>query len=498
MAIFASVGIALGISTTMAAVGGVSLAAGVGASLLGGPKAPAPVDYVGAANAQGQNNIETARINARLNNANYVTPLGTSTVTYGGTPKFDEAGYNAAMANYNNPQDNSYQNSGYDEYGNYVGNGTTAMPTREQYTTSSGDPDQATITQTLTPEAQKALENNQKVAAGVSEVGLSALDAVKKGMSTPFSYTGSDIKTSLDPTTGKIQYGPAGNKYGLSSSVDAEKYGLSKGFDASGYKSKTELDLSGLAKMPVNAGMTAQNAIMYRLAPQIQKEKENLEQQLANQGVTRGSEAWNMAMRDQDQRQNDLLNSAALSGIDADEKARLQGFNEAKDVGSYYNNSVGQNFDRGLAANKESNSAIDQNFTRAYNAQNQRNASIGENFDRDVTSTNTNNVAQNQEFNQGLSGAEFGNTASNEAYTRAKDIYNTPLNNLTALESGSAVSMPTFPGYSGVSAAPSPIFDATKAKAASDLSLYGTKVAQNNATTSGLFSLAGSAFGSGG
>jgi hypothetical protein len=232
--------------------------------------------------------------------------------------------------------------------------------------------------------------------------------------------------------------------------------------------------------MPVNAGMTAQNAIMYRLAPQIQKEKENLEQQLANQGVTRGSEAWNMAMRDQDQRQNDLLNSAALSGIDADEKARLQGFNEAKDVGSYYNNSVGQNFDRALAANTASNTAI------------------GENFDRDVTSTNTNNAAQNIEFNQGLSGAEFGNTASNEAYTRAKDIYNTPLNNLTALESGSAVSMPTFPGYSGVSTAPSPIFDATKAKAASDLSLYGTKVAQNNATTSGLFSLAGSAFGSGG
>ena len=278
MAIFASVGVALGISTTMAAVGGVSLAAGVGASLLGGPSAPAPTDYVGAANAQGANNIETARINARLNNANYVTPLGRSQVSWGGTPKFDEAATNAALANYNYPQDNSYQNSGYDEYGNYVGNGTTAMPTREQYTTSTGDPDQATITQTLTPEAQKALENNQKVAAGVSEVGLSALDAVKKGMSTPFSYTGSDIKTSLDPTTGKIQYGPA-----------ADKYGLSKGFDASGYKSKTELDLSGLAKMPVNAGMTAQNAIMYRLAPQIQKEKENLEQQLANQGVTRGS-----------------------------------------------------------------------------------------------------------------------------------------------------------------------------------------------------------------
>jgi len=469
MSAFATIGVALGVSTAAAAIGTAAVVGGVASSLLGRPSQPAPTDYVGAANAQGANNIETARVNQRLNNANYVTPLGTSTVTYGGTPKFDEAGYNAAMSAYKSRSDDSYQNSGFDEYGNPVSGYNEPAPTREQYTTSSGDPDQATITQTLTPEAQKALENNQKVAAGVSEVGLSALDAVKKGMSTPFSYTGSDIKTSLDPTTGKIQYGPA-----------ADKYGLSKGFDASGYKSKTELDLSGLAKMPVNAGMTAQNAIMYRLAPQIQKEKENLEQQLANQGVTRGSEAWNMAMRDQDQRQNDLLNSAALSGIDADEKARLQGFNEAKDVGSYYNNSVGQNFDRALAANTASNTAI------------------GENFDRDVASTNTNNAAQNIEFNQGLSGAEFGNTASNEAYTRAKDIYNTPLNNLTALESGSAVSMPTFPGYSGVSTAPSPIFDATKAKAASDLSLYGTKVAQNNATTSGLFSLAGSAFGSGG
>jgi hypothetical protein len=57
--------------------------------------------------------------------------------------------------------------------------------------------------------------------------------------------------------------------------------------------------------------------------------------------------------------------------------------------------------------------------------------------------------------------------------------------------------MPTFPGYSGVSSAPSPIFDAAKAKAASDLSLYGTGVAKNNATASGLFDLGSSILGGG-
>jgi hypothetical protein len=497
-AVLGSAGAAAAGATTTALVGfgTTALAGGVASSVLGKPKAPAPQNYAASSAAQKASDDADAAANARRQNPNYITDYGTSTTTWGGPTVFDEAGFNAALETYNNqPGDTSYQGSGYDEYGNYVGTGNNIpKPTREQFTTQTGDPNQATVTQTLTGDAKAAFENNLKATRGLSEVQIKALEAVQKGMSDPFKYTGPDIKTSLDPTTGKIQYGPAGNKYGLASSVDPEKYGRAKGFDASGYKSKTELDLSGLAKMPINAGMTAQNAIMYRLAPQIQKEKENLEQQLANQGVTRGSQAWNNAMSDQDKRQNDLLNQVALSSIDADMAARLQGFNEAKDVGNYYNTGTGQNYDRGLSSNESYNSAIDQNFTRAYNARNQENSAIGQNFDRDVISTNTNNAAQNQEFNQGLSGSAFANTASNEAYTRARDLYNMPLNTFSALQSGSAVSTPTYPGYSGVSTSPANIYTASRDQGTANLGLYGRDVAANNARTQGIVDVGTSLF----
>ena len=483
---------AVGVGVTAAAVGTGALAS----SVIGKPKAPTPQNYAASSAEQKISDDADAAADARRQNPNYINDYGTSITTWGGPTVFDEAGYKAAEEAYKNqPGDTSYQGSGYDVNGNYVGTGNNIpKPTREQFTKQTGDPNQATVRQTLTGDAKTAFENNLKAKKGLSEVEIKALEAVQMGMSDPFKYTGPNIKTSLDPTTGKIQYGPAGNKYGLASSVDPEKYGLAKGFDASGYKSKTELDLSGLAKMPINAGMTAQNAIMYRLAPQIQKEKENLEQQLANQGVTRGSEAWNNALNDQNKRQNDLLNQAALSGIDADMAARLQGFNEAKDVGSYYNTSMGQNYDRGLSSNESYNSAIDQNFTRDYNARNLENSAIGQNFDRDVTSTNTNNAAQNQEFNQGLSGAEFANTASNEDYTRARDLYNMPLNTFSALQSGSAVSTPTYPGYSGVSTSPANIYTASRDQGTANINSYARDVAANNARTRGIIDTGASLF----
>jgi hypothetical protein len=48
------------------------------------PQQPAAPDYVGAANAQGQANLEAARISARLNNPNVTNPYGTQTVTWNG------------------------------------------------------------------------------------------------------------------------------------------------------------------------------------------------------------------------------------------------------------------------------------------------------------------------------------------------------------------------------------------------------------------------------
>jgi len=135
------------------------------------PSAPAPPDYAGAAAAQGAANLETAKAQGRMNNPNVVGPLGSQTVTWG-TPTFDQAGYDKAVASYSSqpqrgaqptldqfqmatgsddsgttygPDQNAYAKAMTDWANSGVGG---AAPTREQFTTNS-DVDQATITQCL-------------------------------------------------------------------------------------------------------------------------------------------------------------------------------------------------------------------------------------------------------------------------------------------------------------------------------------------------------------
>lgn len=86
-------------------------------------------------------------------------------------------------------------------------------------------------------------------------------------------------------------------------------------------------DQSTLPASMINAGETGQEAIMRRLQPQLERQREQLDTQLYNRGIT-GGEAYGNAMTDQNQRENDLLSQAGLYGIDAGNKARSQAIQE--------------------------------------------------------------------------------------------------------------------------------------------------------------------------
>ena len=83
-----------------------------------------------------------------------------------------------------------------------------------------------------------------------------------------------------------------------------------------------------LPSLGFNAGETYQDAIMRRLAPQIEQGRERLQQDLANRGIDIGSEAYQRAMFQQDQRENDLLMGATTQGFNTGLSARQQGFSE--------------------------------------------------------------------------------------------------------------------------------------------------------------------------
>ena len=176
-------------------------------------------------------------------------------------------------------------------------------PLGSQTVTYQGDI--PTVTQTLTPEAQATLQAQQQVDRRLAELGLQGVQTAERTLSTPFQ-TG----------TGELN---------------------------------TVFDLSGLPRAPVNAGTTAQEAIMARLEPQIQRSRAQLETQLANQGLSRGGEAYNAAIREQQQQENDLRSQAALQGIGLDTQARAQAASEQQAAMGFENQARAQALQRELA-----------------------------------------------------------------------------------------------------------------------------------------------------
>ena len=379
------------------------------------PSTPAPPDYAAAATAQGAANKETAITQGYLNNPNVRGPLGSQTVTF-------------------DPLTN-----------------------------------QPTVTQNLTPTAQNTLDAQQRVQqqlAGLGETGLSKASNI---LGTQFQYTGPQTTTSL-ANAGAIQGSPnlmgMGSAYGgftgdrASGSVanpqasanfqgqqatgGVQGVNLQQGIGNIGkidqnlnpnsYLANNQLNLSNVAQMPVNAGTTGQEAIMSRLAPQLERQQKTTAQNLANQGLVPGGEAYTNAMRDQSLQQNDLLTQAALQGIGLDTAANQQGFNQALASGQYGNTGTQQNFGNALAAQQAQNAAQGQGFNQQLqsgqfgnqaqlasfgaNLQNQQaqNQAIAQNYQQGMGTQAAQNQAAAQNFGQNVANQQLANAAIGQNY----------------------------------------------------------------------------------
>lgn len=379
-----------------------------------------------------------------------------------------------------------------------------------------------------------------------------------------------------------------------------------------------DINTSNLAAMPVNAGTTGQQAIMSRLQPQLENQRAALQTQLANQGITPGSHAYEQAMTEQNQRENDLTTQAALQGLNLDMSARQQGFGEAQTQAGFTNQAQQQAFNQAVAAGQYGNqaaiaqfgaglqgqqaanaaqqqayqqalgqaqfgneSALNQlnarlatqqaanqaqqqayqqalgqaqfgnetglaglnaqisgqnaqnaaqqqafqqalasgqfgneaqqqafrdamanqaarnqaagaNFAQAQAAAQMSNQALSQNQQTALSQFQANNAAQNQRYNQMLQAAQFGNTADQQEFQRQLGLYNMPLNQVSALMSGSQVATPQFQGYQGAGVTAAPVFQAGQAQYGAAMDQYNADQAANNALMGGIFGLGGS------
>ena len=484
----------------------------------GGSPPPAP-DYSALAKEQAAANVAAAKQTAGLSNPNVVSPWGKQTVTYNtqyskpaptavdrnsfvktdavpapvagqkgvSTDRWGKPYYSdPAMADAYSKNGTSFDQAGYDK----------AM---EQYKKDQADYEASAFTTPTieqgfgSPEQEAAWKAQQTANQRLAELGVSSIGRVEDVMGKGFNYTGPGIQTSV---------GDAGNI----GQVDLQKYGkASGGPSANDYTARGNLgdtgqvtkglDTSNLAAMPVNAGTTGQQAIMNRLQPQLERQRSQLQTQLANQGITPGSEAYRNAMMEQGQRENDLMSQASLQGINLDMSARQQGFGEATTTAGFQNEAQNQIFQQALASGQFENAADAANFARQQAATQMGNAAIGQNQQTALAEMQANNAAQNQKYNQMLQSAQFGNTADEQNFQRQLGLYNLPLNQVAALMGGSQVSLPQFQGYQGAGVTASPIFQAGQAQYGAAMDAYNADQAANNALMSGAFGVLGSALG---
>lgn len=183
----------------------------------------------------------------------------------------------------------------------------------------------------------------QATAAGNLEAAKYATVANRANQYNPYgSLTWKRGATDYDPWTQTVSFTPQGQKlFDLQQAQDLA-YGQAsqKGFenvkglfenpniDNSSWQKVEGIDLNKLPQGAINAGQTAQQAIMSRLRPTLDQEQAALDAKLANQGINLGSDAYKRAINLQAQRMNDLELQAAAQGIGLDMQNRQQSLAE--------------------------------------------------------------------------------------------------------------------------------------------------------------------------
>lgn len=355
----------------------------------------------------------------------------------------------------------------------------------------------------LTPAEQQALDSQQQIQQGRSEAALSLLDQATSGFSSPIDYStlparssniaplsfGGSVPTlgrmkgSIAPTSSQIQNPSAFNFGPITNTIGGAGQGISDSLTPAS-----------------NVRQQAQDAVWKLQQPMLDARRSDTENQLANMGLARGSEAWNR----EDRALSDNEERARLAAIEAGRIEAGQEFGQNLQAGQFGNQAQAQRFGQNAAEAEFGNQAQAQQ--------------AGEN----LAQLSANNQAQAQEFGQNLQGAQFQNQNIKDIYGAAMQSaqmgdtrmmeelqsalqtgnFNNinrsgalaeliqqrglPLNELNAMLTGQQVAMPNMPTTPTAGKAASPDY----LSAAENL--YGAQVSQANAQQGSINNLLGS------
>jgi len=424
-----------------------------------GPSAPPAPNYAAAARETAQGNANAARIAQYGNMVNQVTPQGT--VTY-------------------NPSTRGYM----DEKGNTISiDAYNALKNKKGYSPL----EQWTQSVTLSPDQQALYDQSVAMNKELGNIAQSGLAYVKDAMGNPikpkFDVVGnapttfSQMTSNVDRPDLQTEVGDAGR---IQRSVNdytgdvQRQSGANEQANANVYQTLGQLQTRVqnpelLAQDTTNALYKANTQY---LDPQFEQAQSKLENQLANQGITRGSEAYNNAMQNFGNQKQQAYESARNQAIAGGTQAaqgmfgmNLQGgqfanqalgqqfgqsvtqqelANAAANQNNQlalanqqaYNQAIAQQYGQGLGAANFANQAQQQQYDQLLNNANFRNAALQGMFGMGMQNAALNNQVQNQAFAQGLSNAQLQNAASQQDISQQQTLQQAPINMLNAVRTG--------------------------------------------------------------
>jgi hypothetical protein len=219
-----------------------------------------------------------------------------------------------------------------------------------------------------------------------------------------------------------------------------------------------------------------QDSLMARINPQLAVEKNQLTQQLADQGIRYGSTAYTNAMDNYNRQSNDArfaaINQAgteqqrmmdmAAQRAGFQNAAQQQQFNQQQQRGTFFNTAQQAMFGQNLQGGQFANTAQQQAYEQAQGRGTFANTAQAQQFGQNQQAATFANQAQQNQFMQNAQQGEFAqaglaaqvaqaqsgfnaqNMARNQFMNEQYAMRNQPINEISSLLSGSQINNPNF------------------------------------------------------
>ena len=210
-----------------------------------------------------------------------------------------------------------------------------------------------------------------------------------------------------------------------------------------------------------------EDSLMQRMNPQLQIEQQRIQQQLADQGIRYGSQAYNDAMRVNSMQANDARYGAIQQAGQEQQRMDAMAAQRAAFQNAAQEQGYQQNLGQGTFYNQAANTLFQQNAAQAAFA----------------------NAGLAQQVGQAQSGFNAAEAQRNQWLQEQYANRNQPINEISALMSGSQVSQPNFVNAPSTQIPTTDYAGITQQGFQNQMGLYNTQMQQSNALLGGVLGL---------